>query len=62
MYTFTINSSTDNIENAEVFGTTLQEAIEEIIHLNGHTYLSDTDWDVYNESDGCLVVENGLII
>ena len=56
---FTINSIKDKIQNAEVFGTDLQVAITEILHLNEHTYLSDTDWDIYDD-DNVLIVEDGI--
>lgn len=59
---FTINSINDKISIASVFGETLLEAIEEILHLNAHTYLSDTDWDIYNKDGDYLVVEDGLEI
>jgi hypothetical protein len=57
---YTINSKIDKIYNAVAIGDNLYEAIEEIIHLNEHTYLSDTDWYIHEGEN--LIVEDGLEI
>ncbi len=55
---FTIFSKRDKI-SAKVEGDYLYEAIDEILHLNSHDYLSSTDWMIYNEA-GILIVNDGM--
>lgn len=57
---FTIFSKKDKI-STEVKGDYLYEAIDEILHLNSHDYLSSTDWMIYNEA-GTLIVNDGIEI
>lgn len=57
---YVVNSIKDKIKNIIVYGNSIFEAIEELLYLNSHEELYDTDWNI--TSNNISVVEEGYIV